>query len=85
MLGDFGDPELARSGAVELSFDSVGSDVVGLGSLPAAAPCDAGQARSAHQQLDLVVPDNDAWVKGQLGVAAPATVGAVGLDMDLGD
>jgi hypothetical protein len=85
MLGDVGDPELIRARSVELSFDSVGGDVVGLDPLPPATPGDARQACSAHQQLDLVVTDEDASAQGELGVDAPAAVDAVGLDMDLGD
>jgi len=63
----------------------IAGDGVGACSLPRAPTGDALQASSTHQQLDLVVPDLDPATQGEFGVHSQDAVGAVGLQVDLGD
>jgi hypothetical protein len=48
---------------------------------PSDDPC---QARTTHQQLHLVVPNDHALAQGELGMDGPATVDAVGVEVELG-
>ena len=68
------------------AFD-LGEDLLGglgpdermLATVPAGDELPAG---AAHQQLDLVVPDQHATTEGELGVDTAAAVDAVGFEVD---
>jgi hypothetical protein len=84
VFGDVGDPQLVRTGAVELPFDEIGRGRSLMQRPSPAVPWQPLQVRSPHQHLHRVVPDADTHANRQVGMDAACPVGAarcrVGLD-----
>jgi hypothetical protein len=71
MLGDIGDPQLIWLVAMELSLDAVTSSGDARNMTITRTSRNAVDARSAHQQLDRQMTDDDALSEDQVGMDAP--------------